>query len=127
MRTYRFFIILFVLFYACGALSDYVEKLPGNYYFIFESQYNQTITGHGSIIPTVVISYSYNDNYILAAQRTDLTKDSNVDGVNNVDVVQFWIIDVKKETLYGPFKIAEYLEKRKILNIPGKLKLKVEL
>jgi hypothetical protein len=117
--------ILLLLFKSCGSgMSDYIEDLSGGYQFIFESKREQLIIGNHSI-PCTVLAYSYNDDYILVFQQP--IEDCFITSVKNIDTLQFWIVDTKQDSLYGPLRMFEYIQKRKELKVPEKLKLKIEI
>ena len=79
-------------------------------------------------IPYTVVNYVYNDNFILAVQNP--TKKYSI-GDFDFDYkgleICFWIIDVQKDKILGPYSLDEYIKKRKALGVPEELKLKLEI
>lgn len=114
-----------------GGTSDYVEKLPGGYQFISESKDQSFIYGkNNQYIPCSVISYIFNNDFILVCQQpSDPCIHTEAIGIKtvNIDIVQFWIIDVQQESLMGPFTFSEFLNQRKKMGVPNELLLKIEI
>ena len=46
------------------------------------------------------------------------------DALDKSTIYQYWIIDKMKNTVYGPFKKEQYLQKRKELRVPNEIQLK---
>lgn len=121
-----------MLFASCGGVtSDYSEKLPGGYQFISESKDQSFIYGKNKqYIPCSVISYAFNNDFILVYQQpSELCIHTEATGIKiaNIDVVQFWIIDVQQESLMGPFTLLEFLNQRKKMGVPNELELKIKI
>jgi hypothetical protein len=63
-------VVIFLCCYGCNS-SDYTQELSGNYFFISEGNSEKYIENHSSMgkhIWSNIFSYSYDQNYILAAQ-----------------------------------------------------------
>jgi hypothetical protein len=74
-----------------------------------------------------VISVNSNKNFIIAIQKID---NSNVNGIDSSIVkkryLKYYIIAKETDSVYGFFSRKKYLQKRKELGVPEKLKLKRE-
>lgn len=125
-------VLSIVLFTSCGGgVSDYTEELPRGYQFVSESKNQSFIYGKNQqYIPCNVISYTFNSDYILVYQRPSepcIHTEATGIKIANIDVVQFWIIDVQKESLMGPFTLSEFLNQRKKTGVPDELELKIKI
>src|SRR5699024_11018556 len=112
-----------VLFASCGGgINDYTEELPGGYQFISESKDQSFIYGKNKqYIPCSVISYTFNNDFILVYQQPSepcIHTEATGIKIANKDMVQFWITDVQKELLIGPFTLSEFLNQRKKMGVP---------
>ena len=126
MRIITAFVLSIFLVSCGGWIGDSIEELPGTYEFVFEGgDFNYIYGGvkNQKVIPCNVEKYNFNDDYIIAYQKA--CKDCIIEH----DVKQkegsfyYWIIDVKKDTLYSFSTREDYMEKRKELGVPEKLKL----
>lgn len=123
---------LILLFISCGGgVNDYSDSLSGGYHFVSEARYINYIVGNEEI-PCNVIGYAYTKNYILACQEFNdsecilYTQHLPQFAARNRDKeINFWIIDIKRDSLLGPLNYAEYLNARKQLNIDKNLRIKV--
>nr|VFJ68200.1 MAG: Protein of unknown function (DUF3997) [Candidatus Kentron sp. DK] len=115
-------ITVILLLLAC---SDYVEDLPGGYYFASESNNEQIIVRKGwrkgePYIPCNVEDYEADDRFILAIQR--VTKNCYWEGVNPMEKLTgsyfFWIIDTRRHGFFGPFQKRGFEAKRIELGVP---------
>lgn len=69
-----------------------------------------------------VISVNSNKDFVIAIQKID---SSNMEKTHSVIVdLQFYIIVKSSDLVYGPYSKKEYLQKRKELGVPNKLRLK---
>ena len=84
-----------------------------------------SISGH-------ILFYGHSNEYIIVIQKPqdsiynfkeNLNHDQMMKKVFESNFIQFWILEVKKDQLLGPFQKSEYLEKRKELGIPDNLKI----
>ena len=109
------------------------QDLGGNYYYL--PAYEAVDVGYpgGAIIYKSQQKYSYSDVKI---QEEVISVNNNKDFVvaiqklNNSstkrDSLQYYIIAKKSDLVYGPYDKKRYMQKRKELNVPNKLILKVE-
>lgn len=121
-----------ILFISCGGgINDYMEDLPGGYRFVSESNDQSFIYGKDQkYIPCSVLSYINDNDFILVCQKpSEPCIHTEATGIKivNVDVVQFWIIDIQKELLIGPFTLSEFLKQRKKIGVPDELELKIKI
>lgn len=130
MKT-EFLLIISLFLISCGGLSDYSENIPGGYQFVSEAKYVNLIIGKQEI-PCNVIGYAYNENYILACQEFNDSECISytqllpqITGRNRDKEINFWIIDIKKDSLWGPLNYAEFLKTRRRLDIDKSLRIKV--
>ena len=127
-------IISLICLWGCN-LSDYVKKIGDNYEYYHEGFSYKVITHVNNHvndveIPRSIIAYDYDDHFILAAQVDIIEKERLVEEdeeVINPKKINFWLIEIEGDKLHGPLTLDEYLYKRKELNIPSELKLKIEL
>lgn len=125
-----YIVLLTTLFFLVSCSGrDYVESLPGGYEFVSESNEQSFIYGKGDeYIPCTVVSYVFDEDFILICQKPSEpcihTEATGIE-IKNVDVIQFWIVDVRENILLGPFNLSEYLQKRSMIGVSDKLTLKL--
>jgi Protein of unknown function (DUF3997) len=108
--------------------SDYVEELPGGYSFVDEGSSNAVIAKGPKFIPCEVISYDYNDHFIIAAQIQQKECFWPADSINNeVGSFNFWIIEVKQDSIFGPLTYKNFIELKNKLGVEKSLRLKIDL
>ncbi|MFC5283653.1 DUF3997 domain-containing protein [Pedobacter alpinus] len=119
----KLFFVLFNL--ASCSVSDYTEDLGNEYSLVSESKTIQFITGPNDstftgLVPCTVESFASDDFYIIAKQR-------NNPGCSNLDLsslsINYWIIDKKREKVYGPLDSLSFNRMRKGMSISNSLKL----
>ncbi len=133
MKNFNLFkiILLFICFQIIGVFqctSDLEKDLPGNYQYIDEGgDYKYIDGGKKNIhIHATIIGYEYNNNFIIMIQKPIKICPCSVD-TTFADSLLFWIIDIKKDSVYGGLKTNEYFRIRKELSIPENLKVNVDL
>lgn len=110
---------------SCG--GDLSEGIGDNYTYIDEGAYSKYISPHRAgepEIPCTVISYVFNDQYIIAIQKPNKACSSTVDIGNSYN---FWIINQPEKNLIGPLSLEDYLKKRQELGIPEDLKVELNV
>ncbi len=126
----NYIIILLILIYSCGGISDSTTELSNGYYYASESANENIIVRHGykngdRYIPCNVIEYKYDDDYIIAKQLPSpdcfWDIDSNTYGDEKY---YYWIIVTNENTILGPLSLVEFMDKRIQLNIPVHLRFK---
>ncbi|MHB1003073.1 MAG: DUF3997 domain-containing protein [Thermoleophilia bacterium] len=80
------------------------------------------------LIPCNVISYDFNDDYIVALQMPSTECVGNLAVRSDVSTEpgsgnNYWIVDKEALKTYGPYTEEEYITKRQELDVPDDLKL----
>lgn len=111
--------------------SDYTENLGGGYFFRNEGGDLKDILSKepkGGEIPSTVIAFDYDKNFIIAKQRPKLPQDilyeKNYNYELGADTTYFWLIIKESHLVLGPLKEKEFREVRERYEIPESLKLK---
>ena len=140
-RHLTYFIPILVLFFLTGcpgSIDSIVRKELGHGYIYHEIVNLPTISNVNSNkgIPGVVVSYDYNDNFIIALQKDcklpeQVEYNLKLQGKYYDLLIEkgnsnYWIIVHLNDSIYGPYKLEEYLQKREELQIPKALKLAEE-
>lgn len=68
----------------------------------------------------IIIDEKPRDSIVLEKDKLNMIEADNK--FYKTKFSQFKIIDLKRDSVYGPYKKEEYLKKRKMLNVPEKLK-----
>lgn len=126
VRTYIFLLLILFSVVSCGGISDYTKELPGGYEFVSESKSDQLIHGNNILIPCTVSSFSYNKNFIVAAQLPAKTC-IQANSVEVIAPIQFWIIIIQEKKLLGPLTLAEFIKMKNKLEFEENLKLKITI
>jgi len=106
--------------YSGGSCGDYREDLSGDYYYVYEGKDNSIIRNNNShMIPCDVISYDYDEDFILVKQiqKSDCFALVEFDSSISVGALNYWVIQVKTDSLYGPLSFSEFKLLRKKLNV----------
>lgn len=96
--------ILFTILASCGDISDYSEELPGGHTYYSEGSCYKIIllnAGDHPHIESVVSDYKYNDDFITVSQVD--TSECRQVGLANAKNKKFYIINVHKKLVLGPF------------------------
>ena len=148
MRNFLVLVLLFVS--SISSQTDENIHIIGNYYYLDEGEtqkviYNNKHMKNAPYVPCTVRGYAYNENFIVACQKpfpicildnvsTDslftwqLNNKKYVDSCKQYTFsLNFWIIDIKKDSFYGPLNLNEYLQKRIDLKIPDEFKMSLDL
>ena len=84
-----------------------------------------SISGH-------ILFYGHSRDYIIAVQKPkdsiysrneNLNYNEQMNKVYQSEFYQFWILKIKNDTLFGPFRKEEYLKKRKEIGVPENFKI----
>jgi hypothetical protein len=171
MRRNKYSLICFKLIFVLLLLQSCVvgdsnEELSGDYFYRDNGINSKEIISHlpnRKNIYSNVISYSYNKDFILVAQKPnldgyrnsisfELRDDIKKYPLNSSEDIQktlkisdslisnnifyknifsrsinFWIIANKSNQFFGPMSLENYIEKRRSLNIPEKLTIKLKI
>jgi hypothetical protein len=68
------------------------------------------------VISPQIIDSDWNDDFIVVKRDADDLTDRSED-------IEWYIIDVKRQIVYGPYIFIEYIDKRDELSIPNDLEL----
>lgn len=131
MKVLNWYIVLsFVLILQC-CTSDYTKNLGGGYFFRNEGGDLQDILCEepkGGEIPSTVIAYDYDKNFIIALQRPKLPQDilyeKNYNYESGANTTYYWLIIKKNHLVFGPLKENEFIEVKKKYKIPESLNFK---
>lgn len=122
-------IVMFFLFSFLFSGCDYFEKISDGYMVESESKSSTKITNINPKnsnspkgIPCTVISFAYNDNHIIAAQKLNDCFNAKF---NESEGITFWIIDVKKDKSYESLSLEDYLRTKDSIGVSRDLKLKL--
>lgn len=128
--------IIILLTGCSGTVDSIVWKDLGHGYIyhepaglpIIEKEYSE------KGIPGWVFEYAYSNEFVvvlvkdiqLSAEKKEklIMCGDFYDFVSKNGFSKYWIVDHANDSIYGPFKNEEYLQKRKELGVPEKLKLK---
>lgn len=120
--------------------SDYKLKLTKDYQLWEINRYSVVIiktsdkAGSAARVPGKVIELNFNDEYIIAKSiPTDeankkefpnsIEKDKYIESIPEEEY-QFWIIEVEKDIVHGPFNEEEFKKTKEELSVPESMELK---
>lgn len=131
MKTYKWYIVFCVAVILQCCTSDYTENLGGGYFFRNEGGDLKDILSKepkGGEIPSTVIAFDFDKNFIIAKQRPKLPQDILYKKSYNYELgantTYFWLIIKKNRLVLGPLKEKEFREVRKRFEVPESLKFK---
>ena len=131
MKAYKWYMIFCIALILQCCTSDYTENLGGGYFFRNEGGDIKDILckkPKGGEIPSTVIAFDYDKNFIIAKQRPKLPQDilyeKNYNYELGVDTTYFWLIIKKSHLVLGPLNEKEFREVRERYEIPESLKFK---
>lgn len=108
--------------------SDYTENLGREYFFRNEGGDLKDILSKeqkGGEIPSTVIAFDYDKNFIIAKQRPKLPQDILYEKSYyyelGADTTYFWLIIKKNHLVLGPLKEKEFREVRERYEVPESL------
>lgn len=121
-------VVGFVLVVGCAGVSDILDKLPNGYAYISESHQQKWIMKNplsvdsNLYIPSVVVEYQHNQNYIIAKIQFHYDINCVVGFKESKRLkegkIYYYIIDTVKNIRYGEFsdyhKLVEKLKKLKV-------------
>jgi hypothetical protein len=117
--------ILWLTSVACCSIlemGDSRREIVGGYCFFSGSSISLTgITRcdddhYTHVISPQIIGSDWNNSFIVVKRDADDLTDSPAD-------IEWYIIDVQKQIVYGPYKFDEYIQKRNDLSVPSDLEL----
>lgn len=131
MKAPDWYILFCVALILLCCTSDYTENLGGGYFFRNEGGDLKDILSresNGGEVPSTVIAFNYDTNFIIAKQRPKLPHDILYGNSYNyelgVDTTYFWLIIKKNHLVLGPLKETKFIEVRKEYEVPESLKFK---
>jgi len=110
------FVLILTYIFSIGAFvsgcSDYVEELPNDYVYVSESPDQKFIEKINTVnldryVPCKVIYFDVFEEFIFAIQEYVGDCISGDFPVENVELGELfvWVIDTKKDLVYGPFDL----------------------
>ena len=128
-----FFATLAFLFciQSCTTGGDYTEELSGGYFFRSEGDGLHDILCHSSgqkDVPADVLSYDYDDNFIIAMQKPAAFEDPLYENTyeypQGKDKIYCWLIIHRQEQVLRPLLESEFHLARKKYGVPKDLDAK---
>lgn len=131
MKAYNWYMVFCVAVILQCCTSDYTENLGDGYFFRNEGGDLKDILSKepkGGEIPSTVIAFDYDKNFIIAKQRPKLSQDilyeKNYYYELGADTTYFWLIVKKNRLVLGPLKEKEFRDVRERYEVPESLKFK---
>mgnify|MGYP001255448171 FL=1 len=131
MKAYNWYMVFCVAVILQCCTSDYTENLGDGYFFRNEGGDLKDILSKepkGGEIPSTVIAFDYDKNFIIAKQRPKLPQDilyeKNYYYELGADTTYFWLIVKKNRLVLGPLKEKEFRDVRERYEVPESLKFK---
>lgn len=131
MKAYNWYMVFCVAVILQCCTSDYTENLGDGYFFRNEGGDLKDILSKepkGGEIPSTVIAFDYDKNFIIAKQRPKLPQDilyeKNYYYELGADTTYFWLIVKKNRLVLGPQKEKEFRDVRERYEVPESLKFK---
>lgn len=133
MKTIKFYVstslLIALILQSCS--SDYTKNLGNGYFYRFEASDLRDIhseNANGGEIPADVVSYDFDDDFIIAKQKPKLPQDPLYDKdykYNRGDKEFYYWLIVKNENLVlGPLSLEEFNNQKIKYKIPNSLTLK---
>jgi hypothetical protein len=114
-----------------GRGGNFDLDIPGGYSILSTSVDQVTISPkinntnwENYVIPPKVIEVAWDDNYILAKQLGLEYVSNNSYQTPNKDDVNFWILEIIDDNVYGPFNEVDFVKKKAELGISESVRLK---
>lgn len=139
-------VAIFLLIFGSPGFIDYenTKDLSGNYLYhdvagvpLIDKKSFKGVHGDKGI-PDIVVSYKFNDSFIIALQKDYPRVINNGDNKTIIrssnqyykeaikyGIDRFWIIRISTDSVLGPLTLQEYYLERKRLNVPNSLKLNI--
>ena len=127
---------MYIIHYLCYENYD----LGNGYQIGYDPSFDDLALQHGEayVFGGTVLKFSRNEQYIVVLRKPREKIDSlyNLDSIRrnfsyevydaaykSINYFEYWIIDKRNDTNYGPYKKSEYLLKMKELKIPEDLRV----
>lgn len=118
-------ISFFFFFLFLSLMCDTDSKKIGNG-FVYNAEQKHII---GKVdIPPTIISYDYNNDFIVAKQKPKKYNEAIYDEMEYVyplgrDTVYYWLIIKEKQKIVGPLDYDDFLLLKRAYKVPNNLKL----
>ncbi len=102
--------LFFIYLSLCSCTSDYFRNLGKGYVYRDEGGDMKEIFHKFSKaeIPPTILSYSYNDKYVIAKQHPKLPRDAYSKDYNYTnDSIFYWLIEKDNNMVYGPLNYKQ--------------------
>lgn len=113
---------------ALACTSDDIISFSGGYFLRNEGAVVCDILCeyvNGGVVPSTVIEYKANKDFILAKQIPKIPQDPlyeiEYEYPNGYDSIYYWIIVIDKHEVFGPYDKRKYSERLRELNVPFEL------
>jgi len=132
----KYFKIIFLIIGAIILLSIFLifwtdnKNLGNGYVYYSDKKMISSSNGLFGEIPSVVMSYDYDNNIIIAKQKplendpNALLYDFEYKYFKGYNTIYYWIIIKKENKVIGPMNEEDYIKQRNKYNVPAKLTLK---
>lgn len=125
------FVIFLTILSTCNCSSDYVENLGDGYFYRHEGGLTNDIlcrNPNGGQIPATVLSYDYDNKYIIAKQKPKLPQEPLYDKkyiyIYGSNEIYYWLIIKNEKLVLGPYNLGEFNDAKIKYNVSDKLILK---
>ena len=128
-----------LLIFVCGIvfliqscnLSDATKNLGEGYFYRNEGSEIKDILceqPEGGFIPSTILNFKYNKDFIVAKQKPKIPQDPlydlNIKYGNGTDGIYYWIIIKKENLVLGPLELDEFKKEANKYDVPSKMTLK---
>lgn len=121
--------IIFLVF--CNCTNDYSKNIGSGYTYRNEGGSIKDISHKyptkGGEIPSTVVSFDYDNEFIIAKQKPKLPQDVLYSKKYSYDegdtVFYYWLIIKKEHKVFGPLSIEQFSEMKKEYNVSAELNL----
>jgi len=130
MKTIKFYVttIFFISFMLQSCSNDYTKNLGNGYFYRFEASDLRDIhceNANGGEVPADVVSYDFDDNFILAKQKPKLPQDPLYDKdykySKDDKEYYYWLIVKDSNLVLGPLNFEEFNSSRIKYKVPNNI------
>lgn len=117
-------LIIVLLSFFLSTCSDGEKELSGDYFLRVEGRDMNDILCHSSTgreIPANILSYNFNDDFIIASQRPRITEDplyTQTNYFNGRDKIYYWVVVHHSQLVLGPLNKSQFDEAILKYNVP---------